>query len=267
MQILIFLIAFLLSADENTMTRALHRPLVACTLFGAALGNIAAGAAAGAVLELEALAFSAADLAHEDKSFVLISLAAALLTVSEGMDAAIFAGGAAAAIFAFGYAVKHVFLLVNTAFVPLARKGAENRKDSTLMIANFIPVVLYGIVNGLLAVLLVSQKDNCLAFIDNLNAEYGWIISGIGAAGMAFAAIGIAILLRNLRVREMPAAFLAGAVIAGVMLYAGMSGSVLAGCAVIAFAAAAYDYHQRSETVQPAKETKTTKKGGGEKWW
>jgi PTS system N-acetylgalactosamine-specific IIC component len=259
MNFLIFLIAFLMACDENTLTRVLHRPLAACTIFGAVLGNAPAGLAAGAVLEIEAVAFDAV----MPSNYILPSLAAAVAAVNGGGVSGAMAG---AGFWLVGLLLKEVSSLICTALLPAARKAAETRKEGGLTMAVILSLVINGLVFGLAAMFLASKGAELTDFFSSLLAQNGWILSGLYAAGIFTGAVGIAVLMRNLNVKEMPGVFLAGAAAAAVMCACGLGQAAALLCALIAFGAASLDYQLRKGTAEKAPETKPVKKGGAQ-WW
>ena len=258
MNFLIFLIAFLMACDENTLTRVLHRPLAACTIFGAVLGNAPAGLAAGAVLEIEAVAFDAV----MPSNYILPSLAAAVAAVNGGVSGA-YAG---AAFWLAGLMLKEVSSLISAALLPSARKAAETRKEGGLTLAVILSLVINGLVFGLPAMFLASKGAEMTDFFASLLAQNGWILSGLCAGGIFTGAVGIAVLMRNLNVREMPGVFLAGAAAAAVMCACGLGQAAALLCALTAFGAASLDYQLRKGTAEKAPETKPVRKGGAQ-WW
>ena len=261
MNILIFMIAFLAAVDENALTRVLHRPLAACTLFGAALGNTALGASVGAVLEVQAIAL---DCVREG-SYTLVSLAAVLLAVLNGLDPAEAAAGASF-MFLAGALLENAASAVSAIALPGARKAAEKRNETGLLIGTLIPALIYGLITGAIAMVMVSFGTDFAAKINAMLESSGWILSGLSAAGLLLPAVGIAILLRNLNVRQMPGAFMGGFAAAAVMLAAGLKGSALILCGFIAFAAASLAYHTGALKPEAAAEKPQPKKGG-QKWW
>ncbi|MBQ7993623.1 MAG: PTS sugar transporter subunit IIC [Solobacterium sp.] len=261
MNFMVFILAFLMACDENTLTRTLHRPLAACTLFGAALGNVQAGLAAGAVLEIEALGFDAAGI---PSNYILSSLAAALLAVN-GTGAAESAL-AAAALMPAGYLLKQISGLINTALVPMARKAASERKEGGMLGAVLLSLVINGIVYGAAAMVLASNGKEIAAAYSSLISANGWILYGLYAGGVLTAAAGIAVLMRNLNVKEMPGVFFAGAAAAAVMCACGLSQAAMLLCALAAFGLSCMDYSLRKGGSEKAAEPKPVKKGGAQ-WW
>ena len=158
------LIAFLMACDENTLTRVLHRPLAACTIFGAVLGNAPAGLAAGAVLEIEAVAFDAV----MPSNYILPSLAAAVAAVNGGGVSGAMAG---AGFWLVGLLLKEVSSLICTALLPAARKAAETRKEGGLTMAVILSLVINGLVFGLAAMFLASKGAELTDFFRVLRDE------------------------------------------------------------------------------------------------
>lgn len=260
MNFMIFIAAFLMAADENTFTRTLHRPLAACTIFGAVLGNAPAGLAAGAVLELGAITF---DQLYST-NYILPSLAAAVLAVNG--TSATESAAAAAAFFGISYLLKEITGLINTVFLPAARKGAQNRKESGLLVPLLLSLIITGAVYGACAMILASYGSDIVNGLVTLTSSYGWIAGGLHAAGVLVSAVGIAILLRNLNAKQIPGAYLAGFGLAAAFLSANRGWPVLLICGMIAFGISAMDYHIRSESGAQTNETKKIEKGGKE-WW
>jgi PTS system N-acetylgalactosamine-specific IIC component len=261
MNFMVFILAFLMACDENTLTRVLHRPLAACTLFGAALGNTAAGLAAGAVLEIEALGFDAAGI---PSNYILSSLAAAVLAAN-GTGAAESAL-AAAALMPAGYLLRQVSGLASTALLPMARKAASERKEGGMLAAMLVSIVISGAVFGAAAILLASKGKDIASWYSGLVSANGWILYGLYAGGIFTAAAGIAVLMRNLNVKEMPGVFFAGAAAAAVMCACGLPQAAALLCGLAAFGLSCMDYSVRKGGNEKAAEPKPVKKGGAQ-WW
>ncbi|MBR3349297.1 MAG: PTS sugar transporter subunit IIC [Solobacterium sp.] len=260
MNFLIFIIAFVMAVDENSCTRVLHRPLCACTLFGAVLGNVSAGLAAGAALELAAVAFDA----YRPGNYILASLAAALLAVN-GSDAASSAA-AAMGFLALGFLIKNAVSLLCTALLPYARNQAAKRNEKGMFTGVIVSVLLYGIVFGAGAMWLASLGNNTAASFSDILDKNGWVLSALHTAAVLVGALGIAVLYRNLGGSKMPGAFLGGFACAAVLSALGLNSAICIICAMAAFAIASMDYSLRITQNDKPAETKEIKKGGAQ-WW
>ena len=265
--ILIALAVFLLSMDQQVLTRTLHRPLIACTIFGAILGDVQTGAAAGAAIELTLLTFDNERYFLTRPASVLYSCFAVLLAVKAGMNAQE-ASGAAIVFLGIGAGIAHLLSVVNLVFLQQARKAAETRNEKKLAAANFIPLILSGLVCAVIAFAGSASADSFVTAMENAGDQWGWILEGFAAAAYLLPLVGFAVLLRNLSAKDMPGAIFAGfacAVLAGSLLSYEAAAVV---CAMIAFGIGAYDYHQNlksTEKVSAAAEK--TKKGDSKQWW
>lgn len=260
MNFLIFILAFVMAVDENTLTRVLHRPLCACTLFGAVLGNPLAGLAAGGVLELAAVGFDTA----VQTNYIPASLIAALLAVN-GTDAAASAAGGAV-FFIAGYLLKEAVSLICAAVLPSARKAAENRKEGGLLTGVIISAVLYGLVFGAVSMWTASMGASAAETLGSILESNGWILSILQTAAALAGAIGIAVLYRNLGGNKIPGAFLGGAACCALLVAVGLSNAAALLCGFAAFAAAGMDFHLRADKNEKPAEKKEVKKGGAQ-WW
>lgn len=263
--ILIALAVFLLAMDQQILTRTLHRPLIACTIFGMLLSNTAIGMAVGASLEMMLLSFDTSRYYLNRPGSVLYSCFAVLLAVKAGMNAAE-ATGAVLVFLGIGCGIAHLFEVGNLVFLQQARKAAETRDEKKLAMANFLPLVLRALVFAVIAFAGVSQAENFTAAMETFGDRFGWVMEGFAAAGALLPLVGFAVLLRNLSARDMPGAFFAGfacAVLAGSTLSFEAAAAV---CAMLAFGLGAFAYHLNLKETSSASAEKT-KKGDSGKWW
>ncbi len=265
--ILIALAVFLLSMDQQVLTRTLHRPLIACTLFGAILGNPQTGLTVGAALELMLLTFDTERYFLSRPASVLYSCYAVLLAVKAGMNAQE-ASGAAIVFLGIGAGIVHLLSVLNLAFLNQARKAAETRNEKKLAAANFLPLIISGLIPAVIALAGAANAESFVTAAETLGDTWGWILEGFAVTAFLLPLVGFAVLLRNLSAKDMPGAFFAGfacAVVAGTLLSYEAAAVV---CAMIAFGIGAYDYHlnlgSRDTVSAPAEKTK---KGESKQWW
>lgn len=264
--ILLALAVFLLTIDQQILTRTLHRPLIACTVFGMLLGNTETGLAVGAALEMTLLSFDTERYFLHRPGSVLYSCFAVLLAVKAGMNAQE-AVGAGIVFLGIGAGILHLVSLLNLLFLQQARKAAEGRSEKKLAAANFIPLIISGLIPAVIALIGCANAEAFLTSAESLGDGWGWILEGLGAAAYLMPLIGFAVLLRNLQARDMPGAFFAGfgtAVLAGSVLSFEAAAII---CAMIAFGLGAYDYHSRLQEKSTSSAAEKTKKGESGKWW
>ncbi|MCR4951706.1 MAG: PTS sugar transporter subunit IIC [Solobacterium sp.] len=262
MNVLLILTVFLLAADQFLFTGFLSRPLPACTLIGAVCGNTGAGVMAGGALEMLLAGQDVSVRVLDRRSYVLCSCAAVILVSAAGLKPEA-AAGIAAVLIAAGTGLNHLLSILFTSFLAPARNAAETRNETKLAVTHFLPVVLASAVFAVCAAVLYGMIQTKSDSIAALAADYRWVYKGLCAAGSLLPCVGLAILLRNLSVKDMKGAFWAGAASASMITAALSPASALALCAAIAFGAAGYDYHRLTEGQTPAK----TQKGGAQKWW
>jgi PTS system N-acetylgalactosamine-specific IIC component len=252
---LIAILVFILTLDQSSFLRVLHRPLIACTLFGIVLNDPAKGAAVGAAMELIVLGAE-----NRYVNTVLYSVMAVVLAVQSGMD--VNTAIASALVFAWlGMYADGAFTAISAAFLPMARKAAENRDEKKLALANFLPGILKALLFTVLACLAYTGGESFRTTVSSLEKNAGWVMAGLAAAGSLMKCLGFAVILRNIQIREISGALVAGAAFAALIVTTGISGATLLICAMLAFALAAYDYSLQ------ANETAAAEKGGASKWW
>lgn len=274
MTVLLFLVVFLLACDQNAFTRILHRPLIACTLIGAILSDMTTGIIVGSSLELVYAAYES----QSDSPFVLnggfllSSVVGCTLSISAGLDttSAISAAVGCTAMGAFiDYALRDLYTL----FVPLARSACEKGDEKKLLIANFLPMVITGIVYGVLAVMANSAGEAFSEQLSSVQSNFGWVFASLSMAGILIPCVGYAVLLRNIGVKDVVGAVLAGASVGALLTMFSMHYTSLLLVAIMGISIALYDYHANADKKQVSVKTDekpkmtNTIKGGAEKWW
>ncbi len=258
---MLYVLILLLALDEVALTHILSRPLIACTLLGASLGNMQAGMSVGAGLEMILLGYEQTNpLMTKHLHFLLYSIVAVILSISFKMNAetAIASGVIAGAA---GIALSHAVQMLNMVFLPLARNAAEKADEKKIGLYNLLAFLLRGIVYTITAVVLMNNLaglENLLAGLEKSN----WILQTVNAFAMLMPCIGIAVLTRNLTVKNMPGAFLAGAAFSAIACSVWKSPIVLLAGVMVAFGLSAYDYHAQTDKKQDK-----SMKGGATKWW
>ncbi len=272
----LFIAAFLLGIDQFSLSRILYRPLIACTIIGLILGNVSQGIIVGTTLEMLLVGYQAERdgmMTGETGGFLLFSIVITVFVISSGMSTAA-AVGAASSLTAIGVYINYALLNVNTLFLPLARKAAGTANEKKLAAANFIPMLLTGIVYGGLAAAAYLGGSALTDTLSSLSSNAGWVLNAFAVAGMLMPCIGLAVLMRNIGYEKRKGMFFAGVAAGAVMiLVSAKSGSLLL-CAVAAFSIAAFEYRidskndddsERSEKSQTIKQNEV--KGGAQKWW
>lgn len=256
MQIALALCMFVLAADGLIGAKILHMPLVACTIIGALLNDVQTGITIGASVQLYYL------ISGTDDSTSAIFSCAAVILVSEGSVTAenIMLGTLS---FTIAMAVDSVLKIVSALFVPMARNAADKLDMKKMAAANFMPMIIRGLAGAVIGYLAYGHASDLYTILSSIETNGVWILNFVTVLSFMLKFVGLAVVLRNLTLKDMYGALLAGfatAVICGVS-----STYTLAVCGMIAFAVAAYDFKNNS-SASGSTDT-VNKKGGAEKWW
>ena len=252
-------VLILLAADACGFTNVLHRPLIACTLIGAAAGAPAEGITAGLMCELTLLAASAAAIEFESGAVLLYAVFASA-AVKGGMapETAAITG---LAVLYLGNMIAKAVNFVSAALIPSARKAASEGKDGTLGILNLIPLVLSTAVYTALGILMMNNTQAVNSFMK----MPGSLILILSYAGILLQCLGLAVLLRNIGAGSRTGLLLAGFGTAVIALASIVPSFALTVCAAIALAVMMFVYEQNGKDAVTLKTD--TKKGGNDKWW
>lgn len=276
MSILPLIVVLIIVIDKYCFSRILQRPIITCTLLGAALGCLQEGMVIGGSLELYYIAYqSYGEYAPVDGGFLLSSILATIL-VGKGMDSSTVLSSSIIFL-CIGMAAEYALNSIYTVFVPAARIAAEKHDEKKLSITIFAPLLLNLIVYGGVTVASVSQAtafQNMLSnFLSNGSwSNISWMITFVNSLANLMPCIAFAILLRNVGSKDVPGIVLAGIATGSILCCANVS--VISGTIVgfIGIALACYDFHANkkvtisSETTSEKKAANTIK-GGAEKWW
>lgn len=246
----LILILFLIAADGVIGIHVLQMPIVSCTLVGLATGNTETALQAGAMAQIIYMLL-------RDDGFESGLFSALFVLAAQDQSLAVSGSGAVVGVLS-GAALEAVFRLLNTLLLPKARKYAEKGDAKGLGVLNFVPLFFRAAVAAALGCLVYQTGISVSA---SLESSWAPVLQGLIFASVMVRFVGAAVILRNLMLRDMPGAFCAGAAVA-VLFAASRSPFGLAACALLAFAAAAYDFHSRKKN-----ESSSAVKGGAEKWW
>lgn len=251
------LLVFLIAVDGGLGSRFLHAPLVSCTLLGLVLGDPATGLYYGSMCEVVSLMM-------DDEAGMGVFAACLLPAVIKG-------GGdnsvsvtllALTSVAAFG------FEALMSLFVPMARNAAEKRNIRSLGAANFIPLLIRGVLAVCLGAFAYTHAKGMSSLITNFYSGYTGILTAVDVFAGLLPFLGLSVVLRNLSLQNHYGA-----------LFAGFSTALLAGarnswtllvCSAIGFGFAFYDFHHREVTKNDrtaSSSSTVTKKGSAEKWW
>ena len=216
--ILVTLVAFVAGMASVLDERQFHRPLVACTLTGIALGNPAVGIMVGGSLELIALGWMNVGAAMAPDS-ALASTVSTIIAVASVGDASSTKGAIAAAI---GVAVplavagQALTIFVRTIaifFAHQADRFAEQANYRGIAIMHFTTLGLQGLRVAIptAAVAALASGDTVKHALDAIPKV---ITEGLGIAGGFIVVVGYAMVINMMKARKLMPFFFLGFVFA-----------------------------------------------------
>ena len=216
--ILVTLVAFVAGMASVLDERQFHRPLVACTLTGIALGNPAVGIMVGGSLELLALGWMNVGAAMAPDS-ALASTVSTIIAVASVGDASSTKSAIAAAI---GVAVplavagQALTIFVRTIaifFAHQADRFAEQANYRGIAIMHFTALGLQGLRVAIptAAVAALASGDTVKHALDAIPKV---ITEGLGIAGGFIVVVGYAMVINMMKARKLMPFFFLGFVFA-----------------------------------------------------
>ena len=187
--ILVVVVAFLAGLEGILDQFQFHQPLVACTLIGAATGNLTAGIMLGGSLQMIALAWANIGAAVAPDA-ALASVAAAIILVKGGNFTTEGIGVATATAIPLAVAGLFLTMLVRTASVALvhaADKAAESGNIAGVERAHYLALLLQGLRIAVPAALGLMPD---------------WLNHGMVVGGGMVVAVGYAMVINMMATRE-----------------------------------------------------------------
>ena len=172
--VLLLLIVVLLTIDQYALTQFLHRPIIACTLFGAVLGDITTGAIVGGTLELLVLAFKPMQFFYNEASTILMSMVGVYFAIHEGLDVS---EATVIALLVFGVetTLRHLLSFINILFLRGARHTSEKKNPKGIQMRVVAPLVLTIIIYVVCGYLLIQNAGILSDTISTFLHQYGYI--------------------------------------------------------------------------------------------
>ena len=210
--ILVVAVAFLAGLESILDQFQFHQPLVACTLIGAATGNLTAGIMLGGSLQMITLAW-----ANIGAAVALASVAAAIILVKGGKFTA--EGIGVAIAIAILLAVAGLFLTMpvrtaSIAFVHAADKAAEHGNIAGVERAYYLSLLLQGLRIAVPAALLLAIPAQSVQHALGLMPD--WLTHGLVVGGGMVVAVGYAMIINMMATREVWPFFAIGFALAAI---------------------------------------------------
>ena len=214
--ILVVAVAFLAGLESILDQFQFHQPLVACTLIGAATGNLTAGIMLGGSLQMITLAWANIGAAVAP-DVALASVAAAIILVKGGKFTA--EGIGVAIAIAILLAVAGLFLTMpvrtaSIAFVHAADKAAEHGNIAGVERAYYLALLLQGLRIAVPAALLLAIPSQSVQHALGLMPD--WLTHGLVVGGGMVVAVGYAMIINMMATREVWPFFAIGFALAAI---------------------------------------------------
>ncbi|WP_448760385.1 PTS mannose/fructose/sorbose transporter subunit IIC [Actinomyces oricola] len=220
---LVTLVAFVAGMASVLDERQFHRPLVACTLTGLAMGDLTTGIVVGGSLELVALGWMNVGAAMAPDA-ALASTVSTVIAIAGGQDTAE-AIGLAVPLAVAGQALTIFVRTINIFFAHQADRFAEKANYNGIITMHFIALALQGLRVAVptAAVAVLASGD---AVQRALEAIPKVVSEGLGIAGGFIVVVGYAMVINMMKARSLMPFFFLGFVFATFSTTMAGSGSV-----------------------------------------
>lgn len=229
--VLLAIVTFIFAIDQFSLTEVLYRPMVACPIIGAILGNVETGLVIGGTYELMMVGNMPIGGAQPPNA-VLGSVVAMVFAVKSGMD--INAALGACMIFAtFGQYIVTIVFSVASGLMAKADKAAEEANPKGITAVLNIHMALLGSLFAVIAIIAYTGGVGASDALNSLSENASWFMGGLSAAGGMMRFVGFAILLKIMLSNDLWGYLLAGFAMA--LLFGGLSTTSSAALILVAF--------------------------------
>lgn len=209
MQVVLLAIAtFIFAIDQFSLTEILYRPIIACPIIGAILGDPETGLVVGGTYELMMVGNMPVGGAQPPNA-VLGGVVGVILAVTAKLPVEQ-ALGAAVIFSLFGqYAVTLTFTVMS-GLMAKADKAAANADPKGITAVNNISMCILGTLFAIMAVVAYTGGSALGNQLQTFSEKFSWFMAGLGAAGGMMRNVGFAILLKIMLSNDLWGIFLAG---------------------------------------------------------
>lgn len=266
--VLLAIVTFIFAIDQFSLTETLYRPIIACAIIGAILGNLEIGLMVGGTYEVMVIGNMPVGGAQPPNP-VMAGIAGCILAIKANLpvEAAL---GVAVVFSVFGqYMVTLVFTFM-AGLMSKADKAAEEANPAGITQVNFISMGILGTLFAVVAVLCYTGGEAMGETLSNLAVTYSWLFDGgLAVAGGMMKFVGFGILMKIMMAPDLWGFLFAGFAAANILNFvptgfafdaeagtvsaAGtMSGVALLLLAFIGICIALYDYNMNVKIKENA---------------
>lgn len=215
--ILLAIVTFIFAIDQFSLTETLYRPIIACPIIGAILGDMQTGLLVGGTYEIMVIGNMPVGGA-QPPNVVIAGVAGCILAIKAEMpvEAAL---GSAVIFSVFGqYVVTLVFTFM-AGLMAKADKAAEEANPNGIAQVNFISMACLGSLFAVISILCYVGGTAMADTLKVISADYSWIMGGLSVAGGMMKFVGFAILMKIMMAPDLWGFLLAGFAGAAIMNY------------------------------------------------
>lgn len=206
--VLLAIVTFFFAIDQFSLTEIVYRPIIACPIIGAILGDVNTGLVVGGTYELMMVGNMPVGGAQPPNA-VLGSVVAMIFAVKAKMD--INAALGACMIFAtFGQYVVTLTFTIMSGLMAKADKAANEANPKGITAVLNTSMAILGTLFAVIAILAYVGGTAASGALQNLSETASWFMGGLSAAGGMMRFVGFAVLLKIMLSNDLWGWLLAG---------------------------------------------------------
>lgn len=192
--VLLAIVTFFFAIDQFSLTEIVYRPIIACPIIGAILGDVNTGLVVGGTYELMMVGNMPVGGAQPPNA-VLGSVVAMIFAVKAKMD--INAALGACMIFAtFGQYVVTLTFTIMSGLMAKADKAANEANPKGITAVLNTSMLILGTLFAVIAILAYVGGIAASGALQSLSESASWFMGGLSAAGGMMRFVGFAVLLK-----------------------------------------------------------------------
>lgn len=192
--VLLAIVTFFFAIDQFSLTEIVYRPIIACPIIGAILGDVNTGLVVGGTYELMMVGNMPVGGAQPPNA-VLGSVVAMIFAVKAKMD--INAALGACMIFAtFGQYVVTLTFTIMSGLMAKADKAANEANPKGITAVLNTSMLILGTLFAVIAILAYVGGIAASGALQTLSEKASWFMGGLSAAGGMMRFVGFAVLLK-----------------------------------------------------------------------
>lgn len=206
--VLLAIVTFFFAIDQFSLTEIVYRPIIACPIIGAILGDVNTGLVVGGTYELMMVGNMPVGGAQPPNA-VLGSVVAMIFAVKAKMD--INAALGACMIFAtFGQYVVTLTFTIMSGLMAKADKAANEANPKGITAVLNTSMAILGALFAVIAILAYVGGTAASGALQSLSEKASWFMGGLSAAGGMMRFVGFAVLLKIMLSNDLWGWLLAG---------------------------------------------------------